>query len=493
MTSSVASLLEPSYHTTPPREYTLGPLVAELMAGCSDDKGPYVMDPEQRMLLDDWFGYTADDKLASFEATVVDCRQNKKTGTLKAAALGKLFVCEQRLVVWTAHLTFATDEAMRDLQRLIESNPDMDREVVRVRERDKMIELTGDRRLLFKARHSSSGRSLSGDTVILDEGFYLDPGDMGALLPTLNARPDPQVLVGSSAGLKRSAVLRAIRDRGRMGVRRTSYAEWQATPTECAEDDCSHVFGKVEGCALDREDLMVEANTAITRGRINLDTVKSLRQSLPPEEFSRECFGWWDDPVAEGEAAAIPSEVWNAPPLLDEDSRPGAEVVFGLDVSPRRSWAGVVAASLNASGRVHLEVPASRGDVLYQKGTQWVVGAFRKLAKRHAGAKVRMLAKSQAAAYAKAIGELGFEVEQVAPGDYPQLCTDFVESALAGELAHLGDVSLAAHVASGVLVDIGEEQARWGRRVSSSDICLLVASTLARDAVVNGSSSFNVW
>jgi hypothetical protein len=66
---------------------------------------------------------------------------------------------------------------------------------------EERIEMNGGARLLFKARTKTGGRGLTGDKVILDEAFALQPGHMGALLPTLSVRPDPQVLYGSSAGL----------------------------------------------------------------------------------------------------------------------------------------------------------------------------------------------------------------------------------------------------------------------------------------------------
>ena len=130
--SARADLIAPAWHTSPAYDFTEGPLVAELLAGCQDDKGPFILDPEQCLVLDDWFGYVRTPrgpKLAAFEGADIACRQNQKTGVLKAAALGKVFISEQRLVVWSAHEFFASREAFRDLRILIESNPDMDAEI----------------------------------------------------------------------------------------------------------------------------------------------------------------------------------------------------------------------------------------------------------------------------------------------------------------------------------------------------------------------------
>ena len=62
------------------------------------------------------------------------------------------------------------------------------------------IELKDGKRLRFVARSSGSGRGFTSDLVILDEAYKLGDQEMAALLPTLSARPDPQVWYTSTAG-----------------------------------------------------------------------------------------------------------------------------------------------------------------------------------------------------------------------------------------------------------------------------------------------------
>ena len=482
MTSS-APLCEPLYHTSPGWDFTYGPEVAELMALASDDRGPYVMDPEQRLVLDDWFGMRADGKPAAFSGTVIAPRQNLKTGVLKAAALGNIYILEQRLVVWSAHEFFAAQEAFRDIRALIESSPDLEREVVRfwTSSGSESVEFTGDRRIVFKARHSNSGRSLSGDKVILDEGFALGAEELAALLPTLAARPAPQVLIGSSAGLPRSGPLRDYRDEGRAGRGRVAYAEWAAEQRPCASPECPH-WPDFPGCAMDDHDLWLQANTAITRGRITIETIDALRRSMRtvPRTFARECLGWWDDPVGASEAAIAP-DVWEKCRL--DDAYPPEDPVLVLDVSPTRSFATILAAGTAVDGRHHVEVTSRDGVGDWRPGTDWVLPRFGELAEALPNATVRMLAKSQASAFAAKIEQLGLAVDLVPMGDYPAMCAAFVSAVETGAVVHLGGEALSASVAAGVLVDVGEEQARWGRRKSSSDITALVAATLGVDWV----------
>lgn len=476
-----SDLIAPAHYLCPAYDWTEGPLVAELLAGCSDDKGPFILDPEQRLVLDAWFGYVRTPlgpRLAAFEGAVVAPRQNLKTGVLKAAALGKIYISEQHLVVWSSHEAFASSEAYRDIKLLIESNPDMLAEVVAFHGAlgRESIEFTGDRRLIFKARTGTSARSLSGDTVILDEAFALQPEHMASLTPTLAARPDPQLLYGSSAGLLASAVLRAVRDRGRSGSPRLVYAEWCATWRPCTDPECEHAVG-TPGCWLDDEDAWLECNTAVRRGRITLQTLRGLRSAMAAEplKFGRECMGAWDDPGSDGALRLIDRERFGEL----AGSKPGDEPVFALDVAPRRNWACIVAGSRSSSGVIHMEIPSRAGVLAHWRGTDEVLGTFRKIAKRSPGATVVLLGKSQAAIFGDRLDRLGFEVERLAPGDYPSACAALVDAIDKGDIGHNGATELLAAVESAVAVDIGEEQYRWGRRKSGGDITPLVAMTLA--------------
>ena len=146
-------------------------------------------------------------------------RIHREPSLLKMCALGWLYVTEERLIVWSAHEFGTSQEAFRDMCTLIESNPDLDAEVQKIHyaNGDEAIELTGDRRLKFKARTKSGGRGLTGNRIVLDEAMYLRPGHMGSLVPTLRAVRDPQLLLAGSAGMVDSAVWRSYRDRGRAG------------------------------------------------------------------------------------------------------------------------------------------------------------------------------------------------------------------------------------------------------------------------------------
>jgi hypothetical protein len=499
----VDQLQPPRFHTSQPRDWTEGPLVAELIAGY-DDKGVFVLDVEQRLVVDEAFAYRRPEpsafvrqplpRLSAFELVFIAPRQNLKTGALKAIALGKIYISEQRLVVWTSQRATACQEAFRDLRILIESNDDLLAEVVpggfRTAANNLSIEFVGDRRIIFQTRTADAAQSFTGDTVIIDEAYKVEPEFIASLAPTLAARPEPQIIYASSGGHLRSVVLRSLRERGRLGDRGLVYIEWSATPRKCAEADCDHALDAV-GCFLDDEDAWLECNTAVRRGRISLDTLRGLRRTFAadPMKFGREHMCLWEDPGGDDPDSPIDLEAFAG--LRDPRSRIRDGRVFALDVAPRRRFACIVAAGESDSGAVHVEIPSRRGEAAYWRGASRVIPTFRRLRKRFAGSTVRILAKSQAEGYASKLVALGYVVDLVQPSEWPAMCAGLAEAIDDGKLAHLGDSTLVDAAKAGVAVDVGEEQWRWGRRKSATDISPLVAMTLAVDAVGNGGSVYD--
>jgi len=327
--------------------------------------------PEQQLLLDDTFGFDSNGRSVAFEIAAICSRQNLKTVFLMQAAIGWLFVTDQRLVVWSAHDFGTAQETFRDMEQRVTGSDILRRRVKNISHGngDEAIELLSGSRLMFKARTTGGGRGLTGDKVILDEAFALQPSHMGALLPTLSARPDPQVAYGSSAGLASSDVLRGLRDRGRAGTSpRLAYAEWCAPDGTCATISCRHALG-VEGCALDDPANWQQANPQMGQ-RITVDFIAAERQAMPPDVFARERLGWWDEPTGE---MVVPAAAWDA--CLDESSRIVTPVSFALDVAPDRSWAAIACAGLNEQGIAHVEVTSSRAGTVvdHRPGTEWVV------------------------------------------------------------------------------------------------------------------------
>lgn len=456
MTRSAAlDLVPPTFQWMPDFGVTLGDEVADLasLAG-------FPPDPEQRLALDMLFALSPAGKAAVRDLAICAPRQNLKTGFLKQAALGWLFITEQRLVVWSAHEFSTSQEAFRDMAQIIESCPDLDREVQQIHygNGEEAIELVGDRRLKFKARTKAGGRGLTGDKVVLDEAMYLRAAHMGALVPTLRAVKDPQLILAGSAGMVDSQVWRSYRDRGRAGGDGgLGYLEYSdPTPGGCGLPDCTHLVG-VADCALDDRKRWWACNTALGR-RITEETLAADRRTLPPAEFARETLGWWEDPPQGSAIFDMPR--WHE---LAGDATLQDPVTFSVEIPLDRSRAFI-----GASDGRQVEI-AHRA-----QGTDWVVSWL----ERNRGPVV-IDAGNEAASLIPALEKAGLRVHKVNGAERAQACGGFFDAVTQGTVSHLDDPEVTAALTSAAWKDVGDGARAFSRRRSAGDISALYAVTLA--------------
>jgi hypothetical protein len=334
-------MYEPLYRSRPAHRWTNGDLAAKVGA----DLG-LPPDPEQQWILDTIFAEKAPDKPASFEVATIGPRQNIKTSTNGIAALADMFVFGIVRQIWSSHLLDTSKSTFRDFKAWIDSNHEYAEQVDYFEGHQDLAIIRTDpetqveQRIEFRSRTGKSSRGLTGvKRITLDEWLYGEPKHVGAVYPTMLTRPGAQVRLMSSAGLLTSGQLRTLRDRGRAGKDgRLAYVEYGAKRRKCVDPHCTHVYGLVQGCALDDRELWWQANCALWPGRIVEESVEDLRKSMPPEEFMREMLTWWEDPISVG--GALPYDAWLA--LADLDAERGTQVVFGVDLTGDRDvWVAV--------------------------------------------------------------------------------------------------------------------------------------------------------
>jgi hypothetical protein len=482
VTASSLSLVAPAYMWAPESYTTLGDEVADLAVGIG-----YAPDPEQRIALDMMYGARKDRIWSAFEFCVICSRQNLKTGVLKMAAIADLFLFDDRLVLWTAHRYDATEGAFRDIKELIDANYSLSRRVKSVTSGmgDMEIILTSGATMQFLARSSGSARSKSASKLFYDEAFALRPGDIGDSVPTLATVAGAQIRYGSSAGKAGSAVLRALRDRGRRGGDKgLAYIEWcDAEAPSCADGSgCTHET-TVEGCCLDDRERWRRSNPAMGR-RIAEERIEQFRALMPPREFAREFLGWWDEP--DGVGTVITTAEWAtvADLAVGDDglavSRITGALAFAVAVPMDRSHAVLGAAGDRADGLVHLEIVEER------RGTLWLPERLKELAAEHGPVAVVIDPGSPAGSLIPDIEALGLTVLKTTVREYAQACQGFVDG-VKGVSAdgpavplfrHLGDSQLDAAIAGATTRPMGDGLIGWGRR-GTVDISPLEAVTLA--------------
>jgi hypothetical protein len=353
---------QPLYRTRPAHRWTNGDLAAKVGA----DLG-LPPDDEQRWILDTIYAEKAPDRPASFEVCVISPRQNIKTSTLGIAALADLFVFGVEKHVWSAHLADTAKETFADFRTWIGRNPEYDDRVQFYEGHQDLSIVLRDTgaSIDFGSRTGKGKRGVTGvKRITVDEALYLEPKHIGAIYPTMLTQPGAQIRVASSAGLELSRELRRIRERGRAGKDpRLAYVEFGAKRQPCVRGrQCSHEIG-TEGCALDDRELWWQANCALWAGRVGEEAIDQLRGSMPPEEFMREMFSWWEDPESIG--GALPYALWAD--LADPTAERGELVAFGADVAEdRTAWVAVAWTREDGSTQVMLGnegLPLAPGDL----------------------------------------------------------------------------------------------------------------------------------
>jgi hypothetical protein len=447
----------PRFRARPEATTSAGREAAELAASAG-----LILDPWQEAFLDDALAETPDGRWAAFEVALIVPRQNGKGSVLEALELAGLFLFDEQLILHSAHEFKTAQEAFRRVLTLIQSTPDLERLVQRVRTShgEEGVELRTGQRLRFVARSTGSGRGFSGDRVILDEAYNLSPDAMRALLPTLSARPNPQLVYTSSAPLERdeSTVLRKLCRRGR------AQSRGEVPPTMAYAEFCA-----------DRDDddsdprVWAQANPGCPH-RISVEHIRKEREALDLDGFRQERLGIWDDSDDVGEQV-LPAEEWSAAQADDVgiDGQPS----FALDVSQDRAWSAFAAAGSSTidAGRLAVEVVDNR------RGTGWVVSRAAALLERWGG-ELAVAKGSPAASLIPDLVAAGVPVCEVSSEDQIRACGQLYDAVIEGRMHHRGQPVLDVAVRGAGKRDVGDAWV-WSRRRSSADISPLVAVTLA--------------
>jgi hypothetical protein len=478
LTSPSASLTgaaKPRVSTHPAYVDTYGPEAIELMVRAGQPLDAWQCDSLTLML-----AVRGDGKWACFECAEIVARQNGKGGILEARVLAGLFLLGERLIMWSAHEYKTAMEAYLRVRFLIHNLIQagvVDQADVKFNNTngEEGVEiLSTGQRLKFIARSKSSGRGFSGDVNIIDEAFAYTPQQQAALMPTMSARPNPQIIYTSSPPLTGDTgeVLYALRARGEAGGDDSlGWRDWGL-----AGD-----LDFLDGIDLDDLAAWAAANPAL-RIRITLETIGRERRSMSPVDFARERLGIWPKKVGAG-AGLIDAKLWAS--LADTGSVASDLKTFAVDVTPARDHASIAVYSPRPDGPGHVEL------IDYRPGTDWVVA-------RLAALKVTWNPVAIALDPRGPAGSLLLDLEQVgitAPTDPERprrgdlalagtqdvaaACGRIVDAARQQQLRHIDQPQLNLAVLGAAIRPLGDAWA-WGRKVATQDISPLVAITLAR-------------
>lgn len=463
---------EPRILSVPPYRSSAGGEAVDLAA-----QAGLVLDPWQRLVLEHALGEGPDGRWAAFEVGLIVSRQNGKGAILEARELAGLFLFGERLILHSSHEFKTSTEAFRRIRDLVDGNRMFRRRVKRITNNtaEVGIELITGQRLKFVARSGGSGRGFSGDTVILDEAFNLPDAAIDALMPTMSARPNPQLWYTSSAPDKDLAPcmpLTRIRRRGLAGDDPSlAYFEWSA---EVCSDTCR------AGCTEhdDPADPLVWARNNPGLGiRITAEHVAREHTSMGLAGFMRERLGVGRYPSEAGDMwRVIPEPVWRA--LADAGSQAGDLLAFGVDATPGGTHAAISVAGIREDGLGHVEV------VDHRRGTGWIVERAKQLDERWSPVGWVIDPRGPAGFLIAEFEAAGLNVIRTSAADVADATGSIIAATGAQDgdeatLRYVPHPALDAAVAGAVTKSLGDGR-KWDRLSPSTDISPLVAVTLAR-------------
>ena len=439
--------------------------------------------PWQSDTIDDAMSERADGKWLCRDVAIIVARQNGKGSILEARQLAGLFLLGEKLQVHTAHEFKTAYEHFRRVVALVESSDEFTRHVkiIRTGAGDQSIELHNGNRIRFLARSGKSGRGFTGDVVYLDEAFHLDFATVGAIMPTLRSRPNPQIWYTSSAPHATSTVLHSLRRRAMEDEEDRLYlAEW----------------GNPVGTARDDRRAWMRANPSMGIPPLSLtesvmaDEMTSLCASPEGQaEFDRELLGIPEDPPPpKGSDVKITLDAWShcgEAPATWSSARvaEGQPVVLAVSAPTDRSTASVTMAGYRSDGLVHIEDLSLDDDGNVRPGVSWLKVAIPRMAKAWGTGLVTIVMDPKdpaASIVAEVEAELGEKLQRVTLERFAASCVDFVDMVHEGRVRHRGEWTYAESVAGLRVRTIGDGGLwLWDRLTSMSNPAPIISATLA--------------
>ncbi len=307
-----------------------------------------------------------------------------------------------------------------------------------------------------------SGHSEVLDLMVMDEAWALEDARLEqGVSPTMVTRPEPQLWVVSTAGTRRSAYLRGKVDRGRARVggpvtardRSTvAYFEWSALPDSDPADPATW-----------------HGMPALGR-TITEQTIAAEFERLDLADFCRAYLNWEPNAIP-ADWLVIAEQAWRA--LADPSSAAQDPVAFAADVTPERSHAAIAVAGLRADGLGHGEV------VDHRPGTGWVVPRLVELVGKWRPCAVVVDDTGPAGNLIAPLEAAGIEVTKPTGRGMAHAAGDTFDAVAEQTIRIVPRPALDAAVAGAAQRPLSDGWA-WARKGLSTDICPLVALSLAR-------------
>lgn len=323
------------------------------------------LDEWQEYALEAAMGERADGRWVSKFVGISAPRQNGKSQLIVARALAGVLLFGEKTIIISAHETDTAREVWKRLLDVVEANPSLEGRVTgRMDAINREFLSFGSgmekQTIKLKARRSGGARGFSSDCLLLDEAQILGKRAWGSIVPTMSARPNPQLwLFGTPPTPDDDAfAFSRVRESAIKKKPRHTWLEWAAD----AEDD------------FDDPATWAKANPAFGV-RISYEACADDRSAMDDEQFGMERLGMWADEAAR--QAGLDVDRWQS--LIDTTAERGGSQVFALSTAPDRSWAALAVAWRRPDGDVQVMLAD------YRQTTAWVKERAKELGARWGG------------------------------------------------------------------------------------------------------------
>lgn len=415
------------------------------------------LDEWQEQALEAAMGERTDGKWASKFVGLSVPRQNGKSQLIVARALAGILLFDEKMIIISAHETDTAREIWKRLIDVVEDNPSLEGRVTgRMdainREYLAFGKGSDKQTIKLKARRQSGARGFSADCLLLDEAQILGKQQWGSIVPTMSARPNPQMWLFGTPPTESDDpfAFARVRESSSAKKARHCWLEWAAAP----DDD------------YDDPETWAKANPAYGV-RISYEACADDRAAMDDEQFGRERLGIWD---SANRVSLFGEGAWEAG---RRDARPDGLPVgaLALAVSVDLGHSAIVAASEDENGAAWVK-PLHHGP-----GTRGVVERCLELQKAF-DVDVVIDGRGPGAVLIPHLEKAGVRLHIASTVDVLNAFANLETKVREGQFLHIQAPELDVAAAGAVRRAVGDRSA-LGRKKSEADISPLEAASLA--------------
>jgi phage terminase large subunit-like protein len=393
-------------------------------------------------------------------------RQNGKSTLMMLRILTGMFIWGEGLQLASAHRLTTSLETFRQIVSLIEQNPKLEKEVKKIRWQHgaEEIELFGNRRFVVKAANNAARGLSKPECIHLDElREYKDEEAWSSMRYSMMSAKNPQVWIYSSAGDQHSVVLNKLRERALVSATTNDpigWFEWSAQP----DAPITLPSGDINWQAF------AQANPSLGK-TIHPDNIKAAIND-PQDIVRTELLTQWVDTIN----SAIDPQKWELCKVdvipLDTDK----PTWLGLDLSPDRKFAALVAAQKLSGERFYLQLLHTWSND-YSLNDLAIANDLAPYARKY-NVQTVAYSKKTAAAVASRLVPAGIPITDMDGAIYAESCDRWLGAINSHRLQHAGQDELTQQTLSAAKLPYGDGAWIIGRRASKVAVCAAVASSL---------------